>query len=154
MTQLDPKLFVKVETLAHTVLKDLRSKGYIVPTKLGKDKFSFDGYVVGRDAEGFYYIVNPNRFTNIRKINLLQTAAVVANNLALGRLTVDKVLEADRNYGYKMFDQAIFDRCMKRSQQDIDKFAFYQTRLQDAKMQAESCKNTITASFEKLRSLR
>lgn len=155
MTQLsDPKLFTKVETLAHVVISELKQKGYIVPTKVGKNIVSFDGYIVGKDTDGFYFIKNARTFTDIQRINLPQTAAVVANNLALGRVLTEKLIEADRMYGYKLFDQEIYKRCMKRSKGDVDKYCFYETRLEDAKKMAEQHKRDIVNSFEKLRSLR
>ena len=153
-TRLNPELFNKVENLAHTVLEDLKKKGYVVPTRVDSKTISFHGYVVGQDDEGFYYIKNSKNFTDIRKINLPQTAAVVANDLALGKALVGKLLDSDRMYGYKMFDQEVYKRCMKRHKSDIDKYCLYQTRLQDAKKIANSHKQAIINSFEKLRSLR
>jgi len=154
MIDLDPSLFIKVEKIAKTVIDSLKKKGYVVPSSLSNNRVNFDGYIVGRDREGFYYISNPRKDTLIDKINLPQTAAVVANNLALGKSAVDSLLVQDKYFGYKDFDQAVFKRAMDRNKQDIDQFAYWQTRYNDAKHQAKSHRSAIVNSFEKLRSLR
>ena len=154
MIDLDPSLFIKVEKIAKTVIDSLKKKGYVVPSSLPNNRVNFDGYIVGRDQEGFYYISNPRKDILIDKINLPQTAAVVANNLALGKSAVDSLLVQDKYFGYKDFDQAIFKRAMNRSKQNIDQFTYWQTRHNDAKHQAKSHRSAIVNSFEKLRSLR
>jgi hypothetical protein len=154
MIDLDPELFIKVEKVAKTVIDSLRKKGYVVPSALSNNRVNFNGYIVGQDREGYYYIHNPRQDTLIDKINLPQTAAVVANNLALGRSTTESLLSQDRYFGYRDFDQAVFKRAMDRSKRDVDQFAYWQTRYNTARQQAKSYKATIVNSFEKLRSLR
>jgi len=154
MIDLDSSLFIKVEKIAKTVIDSLKKKGYVVPSSLSNNRVNFDGYIVGRDREGYYYITNPDRDLLIDKINLPQTAALVANNLALGRSNVEHLLDQDKYFGYKDFDQAIFKRAMDRSKQNIDQFTYWQTRHNDAKHQAKSHRSAIVNSFEKLRSLR
>jgi hypothetical protein len=154
MIDLDPALFIKVEKIAKTVIDSLKKKGYVVPSSLSNNRVNFDGYIVGRDDNGFYYIFNPKKDTLIDKINLPQTAAVVANNLALGKSAVEHLLVQDKYFGYRDFDQTVFKRAMERSKKNIDQFAYWQTRYNDAKHQATAYKTTIVHSFEKLRSLR
>ena len=154
MIDLDPSLFIKVEKIAKTVIDSLKKKGYVVPSSLSNNRVNFDGYIVGRDREGFYYISNPRKDILIDKINLPQTAAVVANNLALGRNNIENLLDQDKYFGFRDFDTLIFKRAMDRNTQDIDQFAYWQTRYNDAKYQAKSHRSTIVNSFEKLRSLR
>jgi hypothetical protein len=154
MTNLDPALFNKVERVAKTVLDSLKKKGYIVPSSLSNNRVNFDGYIVGRDDEGYYYITNPETSLLIDKINLPQTAAVVANNLALGRYNIESLLDQDKHFGFRDFDTLIFKRAMDRSKRNIDQFAYWQTRYNTARQQAKSHKSTIVNSFEKLRSLR
>jgi hypothetical protein len=154
MIDLDPELFIKVENVAKTVIDSLKKKGYVVPTALSNNRVNFNGYIVGRDQDGYYYIHNPRTDTLIDKINLPQTAAVIANNLALGKYSIENLISHDKHYGYRDFDQAIFKRAMERSRKNIDQFAYWQTRYNTARQQAKSYKNTIIHSFEKLRSLR
>jgi hypothetical protein len=154
MIDLDPELFIKVEKVAKTVIESLRKKGYVVPSALSNNRVNFNGYIVGQDVDGYYYIHNLRTDTLINRINLPQTAAVVANNLALGKSTAEILLSQDRYFGYRDFDQAVFKRAMDRSKQNIDQFAYWQTRYNTARQQAKSYKATIVNSFEKLRSLR
>ena len=154
MIDLDPELFIKVEKVAKTVIDSLKKKGYIVPSALSNNRVNFNGYIVGQDVDGYYYIHNLRTDTLINRINLPQTAAVVANNLALGKSTAEILLNQDRYFGYRDFDQAVFKRAMDRSKQNIDQFVYWQTRYNTARQQAKSYKTTIVNSFEKLRSLR
>jgi len=154
MTELDPALFNKVERVAKTVIDSLKKKGYVVPSSMSNNRVNFDGYIVGRDREGYYYISNSNRDMLIDKINLPQTAAVVANNLALGRNNIENLLDQDKYFGFRDFDTLIFKRAMDRNKQDIDQYAYWQTRYNTARQQAKSHKIAIVNSFEKLRSLR
>jgi hypothetical protein len=154
MTDLDPSLFIKVEKIAKTVIDSLKKKGYVVPSLLSNNRVNFDGFIVGRDREGYYYITNPRKDLLIDKINLPQTAAVIANNLALGRNNIENLLDQDKYFGFRDFDTLIFKRAMDRNKQDIDQFAYWQTRYNIARQQAKSHKITIVNSFEKLRSLR
>lgn len=154
MTKLDQTLFNKVEKVASTVLQDLRAKGYIVPTKLDNNRVSFEGYIVGRDKNGFYYIEHNTRFLNLKNINLAQSAILIANCLALGRIKYDQIIEDDMIYGYRTFDQEVFKRGMEKSKADADRYAFYRTRFLDAKLKAAQRQDRIKNSFEKLTSLR
>ena len=154
MTDLDPALFNKVERVAKTVLDSLKKKGYVVPSSMSNNRVNFDGYIVGRDREGYYYISNPDRDLLIDKINLPQTAAVIANNLALGRSNIENLLDQDKYFGFRDFDTLIFKRAMDRNKRDVDQYAYWQTRYNTARQQAKSHKITIVNSFEKLRSLR
>lgn len=153
MTDLDPDLFLKIENTARTVIDSLKKKGYVVPTSLPGNRVNFNGFIVGRDKEG-YYIQNPRTDTLINRINLPQTAAVVANSLALGKYKIENILSQDRRWGYRDFDMMVFKRAMERTRNNIDQFAFWQTRYNSARQQAITSRNTIMHAFEKLRSLR
>ena len=154
MTKIDHKLFTRVESVAKTVLDNLKRKGLVVPNKVGRNTFNFNGFIVGKDSAGAYYIRHPLRELNIEGINLPQTAAILANQLGLGRNTDTQILNNDRAYGFREFDKQIFQRAMIRHKNNIDQFIYYESRYKIASDQSAEHKKQITNSFEKLRSIR
>ena len=90
MKKLDPKLFSKVEIVAENVLRNLKKKGYVVPSLLENNTINFDGFIVGRDRDDLYFVKHVNREIKIPRINLPQTAALLANSLALGKNADEK----------------------------------------------------------------
>jgi hypothetical protein len=154
MKKLDPKLFSKVEIVAENVLRNLKKKGYVVPSLLENNTINFDGFIVGKDRDDLYFVKHVNREIKIPRINLPQTAALLANSLALGKNADEKLLAKDREYGFREFDKQIYKRAMKRSKNDVDRFIFFETRYNLAHAQARSYKASILNSFEKLRSIR
>ncbi len=154
MKAVDKELFNKVENVAKTVLNDLRKKGYVVPTKIDNNVIDFDGFKVGKDIENTYYIVNQRYDITIRYINLPQTAALLANRLALGKGVDNTILNDDRTYGFRQFDMQRYKQSMSKVKKDFDQFTVFETRYQMAESQAKNCKRRITDAFEKLRRLR
>jgi len=154
MKAADKELFNKVENVAKTVLGDLRTRGYVVPTKIDNNTIDFDGYRVGKDIENTYYIANRRNDLTVRYINLPQTAALLANRLALGKGIDESLLNEDRTYGFRQFDMQRYRQSMKKNSKDIDQYTFFETRLKIAEAQAKNSKNRIFDAFEKLRRLR
>ncbi len=154
MKAVDKELFNKVENVAKTVLNDLRKKGYVVPTKVDNNVIDFDGFKVGKDIENTYYIVNQRYDITIRYINLPQTAALLANRLALGKGVDNTILNDDRTYGFRQFDMQRYKQSMSKVKKDFDQFTVFETRYQIAEAQAKNCKRRIADAFEKLRRLR
>ncbi len=154
MKAVDKELFNKVENVAKTVLNDLRKKGYVVPTKVDNNVIDFDGFKVGKDIENTYYIVNQRHDITIRYINLPQTAALLANRLALGKGVDNAILNDDRTYGFRQFDMQRYKQSMSKVKKDFDQFTVFETRYQIAEAQAKNCKRRIADAFEKLRRLR
>ena len=90
----------------------------------------------------------------VDKINLPQTAALLANGLELGRWLDNTILQKDRTYGYALFEETLYrqhaDTNMKK---DIDRAQVMLTKSQLNRVKKESCKRDILQSFEKLRKI-
>ena len=77
-------LFHKFRSLAYEVKEDLRSRGIVVPVSTHAG-VSLGNYTVVKSATGFYSVIDPRNRAVYEKINLPQTALLLANDLALGK---------------------------------------------------------------------
>ena len=66
---------------------------------------------------GFYSILNYCNDVVVDYINLPQSAALLANRLALGKYMDDNILIADRSYGHALFEEELH----KLHQDDLKK---------------------------------
>lgn len=149
MTKIPANVFNKFELLARSVITDLKNKGYVVPVKQSDGSIRFEKFVVRKNKNGFYS-VHGRQIVYADNINLPQTAAIVANDLALGRILDDKIIRLDRDYGYRLFDEEVFSNAAKRKKNTLDQEIFYQTRSKIARAQKDEIKGRILQTFKKL----
>jgi hypothetical protein len=149
------QIFRKVASIAHAVRNDLRKKGFVVPVKNKDGSISFDSYLVVKESTGFYSIRNRIDDKIVDHINLPQTAALLANRLALGYFVDDRLIESDRQYGYSLFYETLAKKQAENSlkRKDIDRADLMYTKYNIARTKKIEAKTTIMASFEKLRRL-
>jgi len=142
-------IFSQVETVARDVIKNLKNSGYIVPSRLSDGSIRFDNYIVKKENTGFYSVKDINDRIYVENLNLPQTAAVIANNLALGKILDNKLIALDNAYGYKIFDRELFKKnSLKKN--NIDQFIYYKTQMDTAIIKAKYIKDDINRSFLKL----
>lgn len=148
-------LYRRVESLANAVRSDLRNKGFVIPVDNGDGTITFDDYTVVKEDTGFYSIKNRIEDTVVDKINLPQTAALLANRLALGKFVDDQLVECDRQYGYSLFHETLAKKQAENSlkRKDVDRADLMYTKYNIARSKKLSAKKTIISSFEKLRRL-
>ena len=152
MQTLNNKLFEKVEKVAEKVKKEFRSKGIVVPVQKDKHTFIFDRYAVKKKPTGFFCVLDYKNEVVVDNINLPQTAALIANNLALGMFLDSSIIDLDANYGYKEFDSQLYKAaCQRQRSKDIDKFIFYDTKYKIAEVKKQDYKKRILTLFDKLR---
>ena len=112
---------------------------------------SVGNYLIVKDFEGFYSILDRDNDVVVDQINLPQTAVVVANNLALGRYKDVNLINADKNYGYAAFDELLHMRAVeKSSKKSLEYFDVMLTKGMLARAKKESYRSDIVRSFEKL----
>lgn len=150
MKKLPADIYSKVERIAQVVYADFKNKGLVVPTRDSDGSVRFDRYTVKKQPTGFYSVEDITGYTYATDINLPQTAAVIANDLALGRILDNRLLDLDRNYGYKIFDRDLFKRNYQKKKITADQLIYYKTRMEDAGRRAEYFKSIINRSFNKL----
>lgn len=151
MPKVQKNLVDKVKVLADTVKEDLRKKGVVLPIKQKDGTIAFDQYLMVKKQEGFY--ITKQGKVIVGPINLAQTAIVTANNLALGKAVDDKLLDNDKWYGFKLFDEEVYTKSAKNGikNKDYDKADWCFTRAGIAKSQKESYRSTILSSFNRLK---
>jgi len=147
------QLFEKVETIAKKVKDDLKISGYVVPVRERDGSINFDGYRV-KKKDNFYTIYNKKNQPIHEQINLIQTAVLTANALALGRWPDDKILNEDKQYGYQEFKLEVYTTRINKAVKDSDDWVYYDTRRNIAKRRSIEHKNFVDKSYKKLTALR
>ena len=152
MKLLPNDVYSKIEQLSRDAKSKLLQQGVVVPIK-GKDGvIKVGNYTIKRKKDGFYCIMDFEREIIIDRINLPQTAAVVANRLALGKYVEDEVVNADAGYGYALFDEELHNALAKKNimANMIDRAEVMYTKSKISKFKKEQHMKTVMRSFNKL----
>jgi hypothetical protein len=147
------KVYKQIENLARGVKTDLRHKGFVVPIENRDGSISVDLYTISKSKAGFYKITSNAGDVLVDHINLPQTAALLANSLALGRWVDDRLLNEDRQYGYSLFEELQAKHIIDK-RRDWDRVDIMYTKMSLAKHRKTAAKQAIMNSFEKLRNVR
>jgi hypothetical protein len=139
--------YKKISQLTLDVKHTLRSKGLIVPVKNQDGTITLDRFTIVKDFDG-YAILDYDNEALIQRINLPQTAIIVANKMALGRYRDTELLEIDRQYGYCDFQEKLYRKTMPKT--DLERFSIYMTKYEIAQVKKQQFKQQIARSFEKL----
>lgn len=148
------QIFNKVQQVAKSVKEELREQGYVIPIKEKDGSYNFDGVYVKKIKGTFYTVYDKYGMPVVENVNLLQTAMVLANSIALGRYPDIKLIEADRQYGYQSFKIDVYTARLKKAIELTDNWLYYDTRMRIAQANSENYKRTIMHSFDKLRNIR
>lgn len=154
MKKIPNKLFQKVESLAKSVLIDFQRRGYVIPVEQSDGRIKIGAYIIGKNSNGFYSVTDSRNNVYADNLNLKQTAALIANDLALGKILDKAIIDIDKTYGYKLFDEQVYENAAKRKKNTLDQDVFYETRCKIARSQKEQAKQQIINSFRKLTSIR
>ena len=144
-------LFDKVAKLARVVKQDFKEKGLVVPVRLSNGNIQVGDFVIVKSNH--QYFVRDKKDQNlVGPLNLAQTAAVIANDLALGR-HIDLVLvRNDAWYGYREFDEQVAINIAEhaRKDRDYDRADLSQYKAQIAQEQKLQYKKSIELRYSKL----
>jgi hypothetical protein len=156
MKQTPDEIYKKVKQLGINVKEHLRRRGVVVPSKTADGSIRVGHYTIKKANSGFYSILNFKNEEVIENINLPQTAALLANKLALGKWIDNELLDADRRYGHALFEEELHRTMAERSlkSNNIEKAEVMYTKLNIAKYKKEQHKKTISYGFEKLMQFR
>lgn len=144
-------IFEKIEALTRGVLKNLRSKGIVVPIENDDGTITIGRYSIIK-SQGFYQIVNYANEILVTNINLPHTALMIANDLALNKFIDSKTIELDRNYGYALFEEQLYKKISKK-QKSYEDYDIVVTKGLVARAKKEHNKRAILAHFDKLRKI-
>ena len=153
MKPINDNLYLKIRQLSDTVQDKFRQRGIAIPVENANGTISIGTYTIGKNDKG-YIIVNRYNEVEVEGINLPQTAALLANGMALGKFKDQSILNTDRNYGFALFEEELYKRAvLHSSKRDLEYFDINYTKLMIAKAKRLNHKHTIDKSFEKLRKL-
>ena len=150
MTQIPDSLYGPLKTLTHEVKKDLQKRGIAIPVKNNDGSISLGHYtIVKRNC--FYAIIDYSGDVLVDQINLPQTAAVIANDLALGKFINNTLLDIDRNYGYEDFEEQLHTKSAEKNlKKNFERAEVMMTKSKINRYKKEQHKRDIVKSFEKL----
>ena len=152
MKQTPDDIYKKVKQLGIDVKEQLKRQGIIVPAKTPDGSIRVGYYTIKRNKTGFYSILNYSNEAVVEFINLPQTAAMLANRLALGKYLDDELLDADRRYGHALFEEELHLTLAERNLKlnNLDRADVMFTKFNIAKHRKEQYKKTIFYGFDKL----
>jgi len=145
-------LYSKIEELSKNSKEKLLQQGVIIPVKNNDGTISVGRYYIKRKKNGFYCILDFEKDIIIDNINLPQTAAVLANRLALGKFVNDDLLETDTKYGYALFDEELHNKLAEKSlaSKSLDRMDIMTVKSRISKEKKEEYMKTVMRSFNKL----
>ena len=144
-------LYKKITQVSTDVQESLRKKGVVVPVRNKDGSICVGKYKILKNSTGYYSIVDQYGDVTVEMINLPQTAAVVANGLALGKQKNDQLIESDKKYGYALFDEEVHNRAVELSvKKPLERFEIMLNKRDMARARKELYKNEVIKSFEKL----
>lgn len=151
MQETQKNLFEQFTKLARTVKQDFKNKGLVVPSRTAGGDIQIGNYVIFKKDQRFY-IRNKDKVIVAGPLNLAQTAVVIANDLALGRMLDKKLINDDAWYGYKEFDELVATNIAEHAQleNDVEKAEFNQYKAMEAKQRKLEYKKNIDARYNKL----
>lgn len=149
-------LYANIKRLDKNVKENLKRQGIVPPIQNRDGSISVGFFRIVKEKSGFYNIVDFSGEAVIDQINLPQTAALLANKLALGKHVDDVILTADRNYGHAVFEETLqkFLAEKKLNKQDYDSADLLYTKASISKVKKEQCKKAIISRYEKLINIR
>lgn len=156
MKQIPEEIYSKIRRINKDVKENLFRQGIVVPVKNKDGSVTVGRYVIKKLNTGFFCIVDYRNEAVVENINLPQTAAILANKLALGRWIDDKVLSFDSKYGHALFDEELHKK-MALSQirkKNLDQADLMFTKSAIAKSKKEKFKSEIDLGFKKLMNFR
>jgi hypothetical protein len=156
MKQTPDDIYQTVKQLGKEVKDRLKRQGIVIPEKNKDGSIRVGHYTIKRSNTGFYKILNYGNDVVVDFINLPQTAAMLANKLALGKYIDDELLDADRRYGHALFEEELHKTFADRSikLQDLDRADVMFTKFNIAKYRKEQHRKTIINGFDKLMRIR
>lgn len=151
MKPISEPLYKKLKQVSLEVKEKLKKKGIAIPTKNEDGSISVGYYHIIK-SQDYYQILDYSKTVVIDRINLPQTAIILANNLAIGKYLDHNILSKDRNYGYSFFEEQLYSKIAKRNlKSNIDRADLAFTKSSIHKSKKERYKSDIMKTFEKLK---
>lgn len=143
----ETKITKLLHNLKSNVKDNLRKQGVVPPVRT-KNGIKIDQFEIVKTQDG-WSILNQWGEPEHRSLNYLQTAILVANNLALKKYENRQMLEDDRAAGSSEFDTKLFEYRFKKSLKNNDDFGvnLYSIRLMESKNKHKKHFDTISSAY-------
>lgn len=151
MKPLPSNIYNRIKELDADIKEKLRQRGIIVPVRNNDGSIRVGFYkIVKRD--GFYFIMDYSNEPVVKNINLPQSAALLANKLALGKYIDTNILNADQRYGHALFEETLQQQLAIKSvsKNKLDNADLMYTKAKISRLKKEHYRNEITRGFENL----
>ena len=149
MKNIDKRIYEKLEILSTKIETQLKKQGILVPFQQEDGTVYVGNYSIVKEGP-YFTILNRHQEQIVDKINLPQTAAILANNLALGKILDVNLLNLDRNYGYASFEESLNKMQANQVIKNFDKFQMFVIKSHNKRLKKEQCKQEIEKQFKKL----
>jgi hypothetical protein len=146
-------LYEKIERVSDKIRDDFHRRGIVIPVKNTDGSINIGRFRVVNQHTGFYAVYNNKNEIVIDGVNLPQTAALIANDLALGRILDNRIVNQDREYGYALFKETLYSHKVKNNKINFESFELAKMKESIAKNRKEMFHRGIVQRFEKLRKL-
>jgi hypothetical protein len=145
-------VYERIKLLDRSVKEDLRNRGIVIPKKYKDGSIGVGRYRIVKLQTGFYSILDYRNESILEGINLPQTAALIANRLALGKFMDDRLLDNDRRYGHALFDETLHNILAEKSlkKNRLDDADLFFTKAKISKYKKDKFKEEINSGYEKL----
>jgi hypothetical protein len=145
-------LLKKFTKLSAQIKNEFRLRGFVIPTTTKNGDVRVGNYYIQHSRDGFYSVLGYNGQPVVEKINLPQTALLLANGIALGKFLDYDLVNIDRAYGYADFEEQLAKKYAENSRYtDLDKLCLMRSKQQVAARKKEINKREIMKQFEKLK---
>jgi hypothetical protein len=146
-------LYEKIERVSETVRASFRQRGIVIPVKNPDGSINIGRFRIVNQHTGFYAVYGLKNEIVVDSINLPQTAALLANELALGRMVDNQIINQDRQYGYALFKETLYKQRSRSPNSDLAVFEIAKMKEAISKNRKEMFQKSIVQRFEKLRKL-
>lgn len=151
MKHLPNDIYKKIKDLDANVKEQLKRQGIVVPVQERDGSIRVGFYKIIKH-NGVYSIVDFGNESIVDYINLPQSAALLANRLALGKGIEDSILTADRKYGHALFEETLQQNLAIKhiKKNKLDDADLMYTKAKISKFKKERYRDEIARGFEKL----
>ena len=151
MNQQVNEIYRKFIEISEEVQTDLRQQGIVIPSNNKDGSISVGKYRIVKNQDKLFQILDKKGRIVLDKINLPQTAVIMANDLALGKFLDRYILAQDRSYGYAVFEDQLHRRAMQKGHnKSLDYYEIMLTKSMISKVKKDNLRREIQLRFEKL----
>ena len=146
--QTTEQLFDQFTKLAKSVKKDVAKKGISIPFRQANGDIRIGKYIIAKKNE-LFFISEINGELLYGPLNLAKTAVVIANDLALGKKVDRTIVQNDRWFGFKAFEEQVANN-IANNQTDFDIANLNRYKANIALSQKQQYKQSIDTRYYNL----